>query len=78
MDKFCFSCGAPLKEEYANKASDKFCNFCADENGKLKDRKIVQEGVAMWLKGMDPSNTSSDFMVRADHYLNAMPAWTKD
>lgn len=78
MDKFCFSCGAPLKEAFVNKASDKFCNYCADETGKLKDRKVIQEGIAGWLKGMDPSNTVSDYMARADLYLKAMPAWAEN
>ena len=78
MDKFCFSCGAPLNEQFVNKSSEKFCKYCADENGKLKERKVVQEGIAGWLKSFDTTNTTSDYLKRADYYMKSMPAWAED
>ena len=78
MDKFCFSCGAPLNEQFVNTVSDKFCKYCSDESGKLKESKIVQAGIAEWLKMIDPSNTSSDYIKRAGFYMKAMPVWADD
>lgn len=78
MDKYCFSCGAPLSEQFMNTASEKFCKYCADEKGKLKERKVVQEGIADWLKSLDTTNTTSDFLKRADYYMKSMPAWAED
>ena len=78
MDKYCFSCGAPLNDMFASKAADKFCKYCSDENGKLHSRESVQQGIAGWLKTLDPANTTSDYMKRADHYMKAMPAWAED
>ncbi len=78
MPKFCQSCGMPIMPEYANKATNKFCNFCADENGVLKSHETIQQAFAQWLESFAPKKDNVDFMKRADYYLKAMPAWTKD
>jgi hypothetical protein len=68
----------PIMPEYTNKATDKYCNFCADENGVLKSREIIQQAFAQWLESFTPQKENIDFMKRADYYLKAMPVWTKD
>lgn len=73
MQKFCQSCGAPITEETANP----FCQYCMDENGQLKSRETVRDGIAAWLEMFTPNDGSVDFQKRADFYLKAMPAWAE-
>jgi len=70
--RFCQSCGMPLPEN--DKAA--YCRYCADENGNLKPREAVREGIAAWLEQFTPDR-KADFRKRADSYLNAMPAWAE-
>jgi hypothetical protein len=56
-------------------SSGSYCQYCTDENGKLKSREEVRAGVAAWLAQFTPDNGSVDFQKRAESYLNAMPAW---
>ncbi len=70
--RFCQSCGMPLPE---NDQAD-YCRYCTDENGKLKPREAVREGIAAWLEQFTPDR-KADFRKRADSYLNAMPAWAE-
>ncbi len=72
MTKFCSSCGMPLGEETK---SDKYCQYCTDENGNLFPKEYVQQGIAKWLSGINPSDSSSDYVKRAEYYMKAMPAW---
>ncbi|MFA7421425.1 MAG: hypothetical protein WCZ90_17210 [Melioribacteraceae bacterium] len=76
--KFCHSCGIVLDGNIAKEAAPNLCGYCADENGKLKAKDIVQVGVAEWLKSFSPKEGNPDFMKRAENYLNAMPAWAKE
>jgi hypothetical protein len=74
-DQFCQSCGMPLKDDSKHTNSGTCCKYCADENGKLNPREAVQAGIAEWLKMFAPTKEGTDFMKRADVYLQAMPAW---
>ena len=78
MNTFCQSCGMPLSSEQGNNTSDQYCQHCTDSQGKLKSKEFVQAGIAEWLKQIslkDPE--TADFMKRASHYMNAMPAWAE-
>lgn len=70
MQKFCQSCGMPIQGESGN-----WCQYCKDENGQLKSREAVREGIAAWLQMFTPDPEQVDFQKRAEAYLNAMPAW---
>ncbi len=76
--KFCHSCGIILDGNIAKEIAPNYCGYCADENGNLKPKEVVQSGVADWLKSFSPSDGNPDFMKRAENYLNAMPAWAKE
>ncbi|MBN1780316.1 hypothetical protein JW948_04265 [bacterium] len=73
MQKFCQSCGAPLTES----KSESYCPYCTDENGELKSREAVREGIAAWLQMFTPDAASVDLQARAESYLRAMPAWAE-
>ncbi|NLM98108.1 MAG: hypothetical protein GX175_10965 [Halanaerobiaceae bacterium] len=73
--KFCLACGMPLSPETVHPKTKKYCQYCADEEGKLKPREVCQAGIAEWLKSMTPDDKDADYMQRADYYLKAMPAW---
>ena len=73
--KFCFSCGMPLAGEEAEKAHGDFCQYCADDSGKLKPRAEVEAGLAEWLKSWSPSTSDEELARRARSYMAAMPAW---
>lgn len=76
--KFCQSCGIILDGNIAKEAAPGLCGYCVDEKGKLKQKEIVQAGIAEWLKSYAPVKDGVDFMKRAENYMNAMPAWAKD
>ncbi len=77
MIAYCHSCSAPLSDEFKG-ASDRFCKYCLDEAGGRKSRDEIQSGIAQWLMSWDPGLTEAKALVRADHYLKAMPAWAED
>lgn len=68
----------PLSGEGGKEASGNYCQYCSDERGSLKQREVVQKGIADWLKQWAPEGSNADFMKRADHYMKAMPAWAKE
>ncbi len=73
MSNSCHSCGMPL---VAAEARGNYCQYCADEQGKLHPRERVQQGIAQWLEGWAPEEGKKpDFMKRAESYMRAMPAW---
>ncbi|MCP4134577.1 MAG: hypothetical protein GY754_26625 [bacterium] len=74
MSNSCHSCGMPLMGEQAN---GNYCQYCSDEKGNLLPREQVRQGIAEWLSGWAPGNSSADFSKRADHYMKAMPAWAE-
>lgn len=73
MNKFCFSCGMPLDEH----ATGKYCQYCSNESGELKSRDDVKQGIAGWLMQITPENKNTDYLKRAESYMNAMPAWAE-
>ncbi|MFI5360159.1 MAG: zinc ribbon domain-containing protein [Halanaerobiales bacterium] len=76
--KHCLACGMGLSPETVHPVNDRYCSYCADENGVLKPREELQEGIARWLQSMTPDDKDADYMKRADYYLRAMPAFAED
>ncbi len=71
---FCLSCSMPINDESAGK-NPNFCKHCTDESGNLHSREHVQQGIAQFLKMLQPQIDDATALKRADHYLKAMPAW---
>jgi len=76
MDKFCFSCGAPLTPDFKGLSED-YCKHCTDEKGNLKTRDEIKFGLAEWFKMWQPQLTQEKALNRAEHYMLAMPAWAE-
>jgi hypothetical protein len=74
---YCHSCSAPLIGEFKG-ASDKFCKCCLDETGNRAPRDAIQKGIAEWLMSWDEGLTMEKALVRAGHYMKAIPAWAED
>jgi uncharacterized Zn finger protein (UPF0148 family) len=77
MDKFCYSCGAPLSMPEFKGPSDVYCKYCTTKEGELMPREVVQKGVAQWLQSWQPDLDDAKAIERADYYLKAMPAWAE-
>ncbi|AFM26151.1 zinc ribbon domain-containing protein [Desulfomonile tiedjei] len=75
MDKFCYSCGAPLDMPDFKGISEDYCKFCIDEQGSIKPRDEIQAVVAEWLKTWQPNLNDKTALERAASYMKAMPAW---
>lgn len=74
MSNSCLSCGMPL---VGQNVSSHYCEYCSNEDGTLKSREEVQQGIAGWLAGWCPEPQDVDFMQRANNYMKAMPAWAQ-
>ncbi len=74
MINFCRSCGTQISNKLVDDALIKFCEYCTDENGNLRSREEILAGIADWLK-LFTADKSTDFKLRAESYLKAMPAW---
>ena len=56
MNKFCFSCGAPLvMPEFKGPVAD-YCRHCVDEKGAVRPREAVRDGVAGWFLSWQPGS----------------------
>lgn len=77
MDKFCYSCAAPLEMPDFKGPAENYCKYCTDDKGNLKSRDKVQHGVAQWLKSWQPGLDQDKALARAAHYMKAMPAWAE-
>ena len=75
MEKFCFSCGAPLSNADFKGPAEDYCVHCTDKSGNLKSREEIKNGMAYWFKMWQPGLSQEKALVRAEHYLLAMPAW---
>jgi hypothetical protein len=75
MDKYCYSCSAPLGMPEFNSPAENYCKYCTDENGKLKSRNEIHKGITEWLKIWQPELDEEVAQVRATHFMKAMPAW---
>ena len=75
--KHCHSCGMPMGVPGGAAARGDYCEYCADESGKLRPKEVVQQGVAQWLASFSPGVTMDQCLSRAEKYMAAMPAWAK-
>ncbi|MEW6264416.1 MAG: zinc ribbon domain-containing protein [Thermodesulfobacteriota bacterium] len=75
--KFCYSCGAPLNAPGFKGVAENFCKYCTDDQGRVKSRPEVQAGIAQWLKMWQPNLDDAQAIVRAGHYMKAMPHWAE-
>ena len=72
--QFCLSCAIPLSPDHQGK-NPQFCTHCTDENGELRSREHILEGIVQFLKMLQPQIDNSTAFKRAEYYLKAMPAW---
>ncbi len=72
--RHCHSCGTSLRE--ARGASDDFCRYCTDEQGRLLPRDEVHGILADWFRTWKPDLTRSEATSRAERLMDAMPAWS--
>lgn len=75
MNKFCYSCGAPLQMPDLKGPAENYCKFCTDESGALHPKEAVKQGVVQWLKSWQPNLTDDQAVIRAENFMRAMPAW---
>ncbi|MCK5740063.1 hypothetical protein KAH55_12805 [bacterium] len=73
MERYCHACGALLPVG----SSANYCSCCIDEKGQLKSMNEVQWGIAEWFQHWQPNLDHATALQRAEHYLQAMPAWAK-
>ncbi|MCB1856910.1 MAG: hypothetical protein KDI63_01475 [Gammaproteobacteria bacterium] len=78
MTKMCYSCCVPLDNLEFQGPAEHYCKYCTDEQGLLKSKEVVQEGVANWLQSWQPNLDRAAAQLRAAHFLRAMPAWAED
>jgi len=77
LDKFCYSCAAPLGLPDFKGPAENFCKFCTDEAGKLKEKEVIQQGIAHWFRGWQPKIDEKEALHRAALYMKSMPAWAE-
>ena len=75
MNSFCYSCGMMLQ---GDQKDQKYCQYCVDEQGNLKSREVIQQGIAGWLEQFGPKDGSVDYQKRAGYYMMAMPEWAEE
>ena len=76
MSEYCASCGMPLTMPDIKSRAEEFCKSCADDDGDLKSREDVKNGIAQWLKSWQGID-DKEAMKRAEHYMKSMPAWAE-
>ncbi len=77
MNKFCYSCSAPLEMSEFKGPSENYCKYCTDEQGNLKSRDEIKTGIVEWLKTWQPGLDQEKAQVRAEYFMKAMPAWAE-
>lgn len=73
----CQSCGMPMKgaSEHGGKdVNNPYCVYCADENGKLKPRNEVREGMVKFFMTSE-NKTREEAEKFVNEYMKKMPAW---
>jgi len=75
MDKYCYSCAAPLANPAFKGPAENYCVYCSDEQGKLKSRQDIQQGISQWMSTWQPDVDEVTAKRRADRSMQAMPAW---
>jgi hypothetical protein len=68
----------PLDSPEAQGPSKHYCKYCTDAKGNLKSREEVKAGIAMWLSSWQEGITEKQSQERAEHFMQAMPAWAED
>ncbi len=74
---FCLSCGMPLSAPDAKGLSEKYCKHCTDDDGDIKAREEILQGMAFWI-GKWQHVDEATALKRAEHYMQAMPEWAED
>lgn len=70
----CYSCGAIVQKIQPDVKG--YCEYCLDNEGNLKDREAIKQGVASWLSEWTPEDLSNEkALQRAELYLQSMPEW---
>ena len=77
MDKYCYSCSAPLSMPEFKGPAENYCKHCTDENGNLKSREEMQKGLAQWFQTWQPNINEEKALIRAKHFMKSMPAWAE-
>lgn len=72
----CQSCSVSLEEFHG--ASDRYCRFCSDEQGRLRPREEVLESIAHWVQDWQEGVSPQKARDRARRFMSAMPAWADD
>jgi len=72
----CYSCGAAVKDATAKEKA--YCEYCTDENGDLKGKEEIRNGIAGWLTAWAVDSISDEEATRrADLYMQSMPEWAQ-
>ncbi len=77
MDKFCYSCSAPLNMPEFKGPAEHYCKYCTDEKGNLKSREEILKGIAHWLQSWQPDLDEKNALERATYFMKAMPEWAE-
>jgi hypothetical protein len=75
--KFCQSCTMPLSADTQGKDA-RYCKHCTDDQGELHPRENVKQGIAQWMTTWQPGINQEQALQRAEHFMNAMPAWAEN
>ncbi len=79
MVEHCISCGMNMTkpEEFGGgKEGNESCVYCSDDEGILKPRNEVREGmIQFWMQREKVDRTTAEKNV--DEYMAKMPAWKK-
>jgi len=70
----CYSCGAITEKGQPKEKA--YCLYCVDNEGNLKDRNAIKQGIAGWLSQWSPEEINEDEALRrAELYIQSMPEW---
>jgi len=70
----CYSCGAIVQKMQPKEKA--YCEYCIDNEGNLKNRDVIKQGIAGWLSQWTPEDLSDEqALKRAELYLQSMPEW---
>ena len=75
---YCHSCSALLDDGIHRGVSDRFCRFCADDVGRLRPRRDVEQLLAQWIAGWQGGIPEDEAMKRATDFMRVMPAWSEN
>lgn len=76
-DKFCESCGMPLREKKdfgGGRLDNKYCVYCTDEKGELKPFDVVFAGMQQFAI-MNTGVSEEEALKIAKETMAKMPAW---